>query len=110
MNRADSADLILNTVASTTGTVISCWNRYVSATIDVNLSGSGTVLFEGTTTGIWKPILATNMDNTTTADSTSSSGLFRVPVAGLSAMRCHLSTISSGMATVTGIFTTHHGN
>lgn len=109
MYRADSADLVLGAVASTTGTVISCWNRYVSATIDVDISGAGTVLFEGTTLGIWKPILATNLDTTTTADSTSASGLFRVPVAGLSAIRCHVSTLT-GVATCTGIFTNHHGN
>ena len=110
MYRADSADLILNTVASSTGTPISCHNRYVSATIDVRLSGTGTVLFHGTTNGVWTPLLATNLDSAVAANSTSASGLFRVPVAGLTAMRCHLSTISSGMATVTGIFTNHHGN
>lgn len=110
MYRADSADLQLGVVASATGTVVSCHNRYVSSTIEVQLSGAGTILFQGTTTGVWRPILATNMDTAVSADNTSASGLFRVPVAGLSAMRCHLSTISSGMATVTGIFTSHHGN
>ena len=110
MYRADSADLILNTVASTTGTVVSCHNRYTSATIDVRLGGVGTILFQGTTQGVWGPILATNMDSAVAANSTSASGLFRVPVAGLTGMRCHLSTISSGMATVTGSFTNDHGN
>lgn len=110
MYRTDSADLVLNTVASTTGTSISCHSRYVSATIDVRIGGVGTILFQGSTHGIWRPILATNMDTAVSANSTSASGLFRVPVAGLTAMRCHLSTISSSMATVTGIFTNHHGN
>ena len=110
MYRSDSADLVLNTVASTTGTVVSCWNRYVSATIDVRLSGAGTILFQGSTQGVWSPLLATNMETDVSASSTSASGLFRAPVAGLTGMRCHLSTISSGMATVTGIFTNHHGN
>src|SRR3990167_7788370 len=110
MYRADSADLQLGAVASATGNVVSCWTRYVSGTIDVRLSGAGTILFQGSTHGVWSPILATNMDTAVSADSTSASGLFRVPVAGLTGMRCHLSTISSGMATVTGIFTNHHGN
>lgn len=110
MYRTDSADFHLAAVASATGTPISCHSRYVSATVHVRLSGTGTVLFQGTTHGIWSPLLATNIDSAVSANSTSASGLFRVPVAGLTAMRCHLSTISSGMATVTGIFTNHHGN
>ena len=110
MYRSDSADLQLGAVASATGTVVSCHNRYVSATVEVQLSGTGTVLFQGVSSGIWRPILGTNLDTAVSANSTSASGLFRVPVAGLTAMRCHLSTISSGMATVTGIFTSHHGN
>lgn len=110
MYRADSADFHLGAVASATGTPISCHNRYTSATVEVRLSGTGTIFFHGSTHGIWRPILATNMDSAVSANSTSASGLFRVPVAGLTAMRCHLSTISSGMATVTGIFTNDHGN
>jgi hypothetical protein len=74
--------------------------------VQVVLSGTATVVFEGTTDGSnYTSVSCTSVASTSFAQATgaTSSGLYACPVAGLSALRVRISAYSSGTVTAKGL-------
>lgn len=73
-------------------------------TMQVQGITTATITFEATIDGTnWVAILATNLNNDTTATTATADGIYRITVLGLISVRARISAYTSGTITVTGI-------
>lgn len=98
-----SADgLILDGVTSTGRGTLDLPDEVGTLVLDVEITGTATVDFEGLVKdGTWHAVEGVAMDaQATRVSSTSSSGLFQVPVGALKKFGANVSSITSGSVTV----------
>lgn len=94
--------LILDGVTSTGRGELDLPDEVGTLVLDVEITGTATVDFEGLVEdSTWRSVQGVDMSNQgTRITSTSSSGLFQVPVGALKKFGANVSSISSGSVTV----------
>lgn len=64
---------------------------------------SATIAWQGTVDGnTWTPVRAENLETGTMATTTNATGLYRINVRGLAAVRANITSYTSGQVTVVG--------
>lgn len=99
-----SGDTTMQNAATATGngTTLSVVG-YGTAVVQVTGTFSATITFEGTADGTnWHAISATQIGAATIATTATTTGIYRLSVAGLSSIRARISSYSSGSVTAVG--------
>lgn len=102
--KAEYQEMLLQNAATATGQgQVLAVDRYTAVALDVTITNSATVSFEGSglgTTATAVTCVATSNTSGTLVTSTTSSGLFQCNVAGLRAFQARISSYASGSVTV----------
>lgn len=97
---AEFQEFILhNATASSTGGAVMPVTKYTSVALDVTVTATATVTFEGSVSGgAWTAISCTNAATGSSSTTTTATGVFQCNVAGMSAFRAEV-TWTSGTVT-----------
>lgn len=73
--------------------------KYNTVGVELTISASATVTFEGSVLGVWSAIPCLNKTTGTSATTATATGLYVCDIAGLSTFRARVSTFGSGTIT-----------
>jgi hypothetical protein len=72
---------------------------FSTVVVELTITNTATVTFEGSTHTIFSALNATNMSTGVTASTATASGLYQINVAGLATFRARVSAFTSGNIT-----------